>query len=198
MTRYKSKEQAIVIAALVIMLCLSCLVGATLALFTSEESDGTIGIVTTAGKISLDILDSEDNSLVNQTLAFVRDGEEKPILFEPGATFRTQGFRVKNTGNIPIRFRIYISPDETMDMAAFNRGFEVWIGTDPDDPSKGVPMTEFSERLLPDTVDGQEYYLFVHMKESAGNEFNKKIPATYGIGITVYAVQGNADIEGVK
>ena len=72
----------------------------------------------------------------------------------------------------------------------------LWIGTDPDDPSKRIPMTEFSKLLQPDTVSEQTYYLFVHMKETAGNEFNRKEQAIYsGIGITVYAVQGNFDVS---
>ena len=200
MFRYKSKEQAIVIAALVIMLCLTCLAGATLALFTSNPDDGKIGIVTTAGKINIDIVDAEKNSLVNGTLKFVPDNPGSPILFEPGATFRTQAFYIKNNSDISIKFRVYVSNDEQMDMEEFNRGFEVWVGTNPDDPTKGMPITEFSEVLLPHTQDTQPYYLFVHMKESAGNEFNnnnnKNKPVIYsGIGITVFAVQGNADIE---
>lgn len=203
MFRYKSKEQAIIIAALVIMLCLTCLAGATLALFTSNPDDGKIGIVTTAGKINIDIVDAEKNSLVNGTLKFVPDNPGSPILFEPGATFRTQAFYIENNGDISIRFRVYVSNDEQMDMEEFNRGFEVWVGTNPDDPTKGMPITEFSEVLLPHTQDTQPYYLFVHMKESAGNEFNnnnnKNKPVIYsGIGITVFAVQGNADLADFK
>lgn len=193
MFRYKSKKQALLIAALVILLCLVCLSGATLALFTSNREDGTIGIVTTSGNIDVDIVDEADQSLRDQTLDFVRDGKAVSALFEPGATFRTEGFRVKNTGNISIRYRLHISNDEQMDMEEFGRAFEVWVGTDPNDPSKSVPMTEFSQLLLPGATDQQTYYLFVHMKESAGNEFQGAIYS--GIGITVYAVQGNADVK---
>lgn len=193
MFRYKSKKQALFIAALVILLCLVCLSGATLALFTSNRQDGTIGIVTTSGNIDVDIVDEAGQSLKDQTLDFVRDGKPVNALFEPGATFRTEGFQVKNTGNISIRFRLHISNDEQMDMEAFNRAFEVWIGPDPNDPSKSVPMTEFSQVILPGDTDQQSYYLFVHMKESAGNEFQGAIYS--GIGVTVYAVQGNADVK---
>ena len=40
MLRYKSNKQACIIAALVILLCLVCLAGSTLALFTSDPEDG--------------------------------------------------------------------------------------------------------------------------------------------------------------
>ena len=196
MFRYKTNKQALIIAALVILLCLACLTGSTFALFTSDPEDGTIGIVTTAGNINVDIVDMRGQSLINRTLDFVKGDQVVNALFEPGATFRTEGFRVMNEGNISIRFRLYVSNDENLNMEEFNRGFEVWIGTDPDDPSKRIPMTEFSKLLQPDTVSEQTYYLFVHMKETAGNEFNRKEQAIYsGIGITVYAVQGNFDVS---
>ena len=196
MFRYKTNKQALIIAALVILLCLACLTGSTFALFTSDPEDGTIGIVTTAGNINVDIVDMRGQSLINRTLDFVQGDQVVNALFEPGATFRTEGFRVMNEGNISIRFRLYVSNDENINMEEFNRGFEVWIGTDPDDPSKRIPMTEFSKLLQPDTVSEQTYYLFVHMKETAGNEFNRKEQAIYsGIGITVYAVQGNFDVS---
>lgn len=195
MFRYKTNKQALIIAALVILLCLACLTGSTFALFTSDPEDGTIGIVTTAGNINVDIVDMRGQSLINRTLDFVQGDQVVNALFEPGATFRTEGFRVLNEGNISIRFRLYVSNDENINMEEFNRGFEVWIGTDPDDPGKRVPMTEFSKLLQPDTMSDQTYYLFVHMKETAGNEFNRKEQSIYsGIGITVYAVQGNADV----
>lgn len=194
MFRYKSNKQALLIAALVILLCLVCLAGSTLALFTSDPEDGTIGIVTTSGNIRVDIVDRNCQSLEGLTLDFEnKDGKPITALFEPGATFRTEPFRVWNDGNISIRFRMYISNDPTMDMEEFNRGFEVWIA---DSNGNKVPIDQFSTRLEAGQITDQEYYLYVHMKESAGNEFNVKGNKTYsGIGITVYAVQGNADVN---
>jgi hypothetical protein len=58
MLRYKSHKQAFIMAALVILLCLVCLTGATLALFTGNVNDGTIGIITTTGDIAVDIVDA--------------------------------------------------------------------------------------------------------------------------------------------
>ena len=42
MFRYKSNKQAIIIAALIILLCFVCLTGSTLALFTNDPEKGTI------------------------------------------------------------------------------------------------------------------------------------------------------------
>lgn len=188
MFRYKTSKQAIVIAAMVILLCLTCLTGATLALFTSNPEDGTIGIVTTAGKIAIDIEDAETGeSLVGSTLEF----QQEDVLFEPGATFVTKGFKICNEGKIHINFRIYISNDGSDDMDAFNKGFEVWIGTDQTNPASGKLMEDFVEYLEAETCSEDTYYVFVRMKPEADNTFKNQ---TYsGMGITVYAVQGNVN-----
>ena len=194
MLRYKTYQQSFVIAALVILLCLICLVGATLALFTSNVNDGTIGIVTTAGFVKVDIVDTSDmpESLVDKVLNFQTSSEQPRILFEPGATFYTQGFRIQNKGDIPIRFRLYISEDETIDMTEFKEAFEFGLTTDPTNLENFNELPPFQGKLEVGEMS-ETYYLVIRMKDTVGNEFQGK---TYtGIGITVYAVQGNIDIE---
>ena len=194
MFRYKSNKQAFIIAALVILLCLVCLAGATLALFTSDPNDGTIGIITTAGDVKVDIVDaSSEATLVGKVLQFQTSQDRKEILFEPGAVFYTQGFKVKNVGDIPVNFHLYVSEDEGIDMEEFNEAFEVWISTSPTKPANAKKLTDFTGRLEVGESSESIYYLFIKMKESVGNEFQGK---TYtGIGVTVYAVQGNASID---
>ena len=194
MIRCKSHKQALIIAALVILLCLVCLSGATYALFTNDPNDGTIGIVTTSGKVDVDIINDYDGkTLVGETLEFVTLRENQKVLFEPGATFYTQGFKVKNIGDVSIKFRVTVSEDKNVDMTEFHKAFDVWITTDLSDPTAAQPLTEFIGELAVERVSEKTYYLFIKMKESAGNEFQNK---TYsGIGVTVYAVQGNVDFE---
>ena len=188
MFRYTTSKQAIVIAAMVILLCLTCLTGATLALFTSNPEDGTIGIVTTAGKIAIDIEDLNGNSLLGDTLDWY---QQENVLFAPGMTVATEGFRIRNEGKIHINFRIYISNDGSDDMDAFNQSFEVWIGTDPNNPESGRLMSDFSEYLEAETCSPNTYYVFVRMKPEADNTYRGE--SYSGMGITVYAVQGNVN-----
>ena len=195
MSRYKpnTTTQPIIIAVIVILLCLVSLSGATYALFTSTN-DGTIGIVTTSGNVDIDIVDTAGVSLVDRTLAFVTpsdpDGLVEDVLFEPGAIFYTQGFKIENEGNIPVKFSLSISKDDGIDMEAFNRAFEIWLVRE-DDFDNAERLTNFRGELAPEKCS-VTYYLFIKMKENSGNEFQGK---TYtGIGITVYAVQGNANI----
>ena len=192
MIRYQSNKQALIVAALVILLCLVCLTGATLALFTSNIEDGTIGIITTSGNVQVDVVNKEGVSLLKNTLSFVTTRDE--VLFEPGATFYTQPFRVKNAGDVTVNFRIDVSEDKDVDMKAFREAFEIYVATDPTLPATAQDMNDFVGQLA---VGGEsrEYCLVIKMKESAGNKFQG---ATYdGIGITVYAVQGNVNVEDV-
>lgn len=194
MLRYKKNIRTVIIAVAVILLCLVCLIGTTLAIFTNNPSDGTIGIITTAGKIDIDIVDSNtEASLVGNTLEFYTSSERREILFEPGATFHTQGFKLKNSGNIPVNFRLSVSEDDDIDMEEFDRAFEVWISTDNTNLQDAQRLTKFIGRLEAGEKSAQTYYLFVKMKESAGNEFKGKVYT--GIGVTVYATQGNVGVD---
>ena len=193
MIRYKSRKQAFIIAALVILLCLICLTGATLALFTNNPEDGTIGIITTAGNIEVDIVDekNEQLSLVGGVLNFQPANEGDEVWFEPGAAFHTQGFKIKNKGNVSVRFRLFVSEDPNVNMEKFNEAFEVWITTNPSRTKDAQRLDEFQPVLKAGESSADTYYLVVKMKESMGNEFQNQ---TYtGIGVTVCAVQGNID-----
>ena len=196
MIRYKTNKQAFIIAALVILLCLVCITGATLALFTSDPNDGTIGIVTTSGDVEIDIVDTSGVTLQNRALAFMTTSgatDSDDVLFEPGATFYTQGFKIKNTGDIPVNFSLSVSKDDKIDMEEFAKAFELWIVKEGDDFSNAEKLTEFKVNGLAAGESSDTYYLFIRMKESVGNEFQGK---TYsGIGVTVYAVQGNAELN---
>ena len=193
MTREEQNKRAFIIAAMVILLCLVAITGATLALFTSNLEDGTIGINATAGTLKVDIISAEDEtqSLVGDVLTFVDVNGNTDVLFEPGAVYHTQGFRVKNIGEIPIHFIVYISNNEKVS-EDFAKAFEFWITPDPTDRDGMVKLSEFDGKLEPGFCSG-DYYLVFKMKESAGNEFMNR-PFT-GVGITVCAVQGNIHID---
>lgn len=196
MSRYKSNKYVFFIAAFVILLCLVCITGATFAIFTNDVDDGTIGVVATAGNIEIDIVDLLGNSFKNKALTFKTTStatEEGVILFEPGAIFYTEGFKIANKGDIPINFCVSVSKDDDVDMEAFNEAFEIWIVQEGDDFSNAEKLSEFEVDGLAAKTNSKTYYLFIKMKETAGNQFQGK--AYTGIGITVYAVQGNVEIE---
>ena len=196
MFRYKSHKKAFIMTALVILLCLVCLTGATLALFTSDPNDGTIGIITTSGDVEIDIVDLSGETLQNKALAFMTTSgatDSGNVLFEPGATYYTQGFKIENTGDVTVNFSLSVSKDEGLNMKEFDEAFELWIVKEGDNFLNAKRLTEFKVNGLAAGESSATYYLLIKMKESVGNEFQGK---TYtGIGVTVYAVQGNANLN---
>lgn len=205
MLRYKSNKQALLIAALIILLCLVCLTGSTLALFTSDPNKGSIGIITTSGRVEVDIVDLSGESLQNKYLQFYTTSNRKEIYFEPGSTLYTQGFKIVNKGNVSINFRLSVSETDNVDMKKFLEAFDIWITTDPTNPTPppgygldetspdGYDLTKFIGRLEKENDTSDTYYLVVKMKEDAGNDFQGQEYS--GIGVTVYAVQGNVVIK---
>ena len=193
MSRYNVDKKTFIIAAMVILLCLVSLTGATLALFTSETEDGKIGINATSGNVKIDIVDEFDEnvSLVGEVLDFDTPTGDGLVEFEPGAVYYTEGFRVKNNSSIPVNFIIYISEDETVS-ADFSEAFDVWLTTDPTSRDGMEKIQKFEGSLgLGETSD--VLYLVFRMKESAGNEFQDR--TFTGVGITVCAVQGNGYVN---
>ena len=175
------------------LLCLAALGSITAVVFLGDTADGKIGVVTTSGQLRVDIVDAvSGESLVGDVLHFVSNDGEGSVLFSPGETYSTVGFKVVNRGDIPINFRLSISEDEEIDSATFRELFEVWISTDPDASASAHRLTDFKGSLAVGASSEVSYYLFVKMKETAGNEFQGK--AYSGVGITLYAVQGNVDL----
>lgn len=192
-----SRKKALVLSIAVISLCFSVLVGVTLALFTNELDDGTIGINTTAGSIDIRIVDVNNNDLVGEVLYFDKEeGGTKKILWEPGATFVTEGFKIYNNGTIPVKYQVYVNSSqadsELIDVLDF------WITDDPNsipasDPNE-VPVQSFKGDL---GAGGESdiYFLVVRMDPDAGN-FYQGLELN-GIGITVHAVQGNVESDDI-
>jgi hypothetical protein len=155
--------------------------------------DGTVGVNATSGNLKVDIIDDSNNpsSLIGEALNFEPKNEGEEILFEPGATYHTEGFRVKNNGNIPFNYIIYISSDENVP-ADFFDAFDVWITSDVTDKSKAIPIEDF-ERRIEAGLSSDIYYLVFQMKPSAGNTFQER--TFTGVGVTVCAVQGNVHFD---
>ena len=191
MSRYKVINRKFIIAAMTILLCLIAITGATLALFMSDVNDGTIGINATAGDLKVDIVDARDRqtSLVGEELDILSTSPDGRVLFEPGAAYYTEGFCVKNIGDISLNFILYISDDDSIS-EDFEDAFDVWIIDDLNNTRDAVKLTEYKGELEPG-VCSDVYYLVFRMKETAGNEYQNR--TFTGVGVTVCAVQGNVE-----
>lgn len=188
-----ARKKTLMMSVSIFAFCITLLVGVTLAIFTNDIDDGTIGINTTAGSIQIDIIDEENASLIGEVLYFDKEeGGTKKILWEPGATFVTEGFKVYNNGTIPVNYQIYINyTEEDSDLV---KVLNFWLTEDPTDLDSAVEITSYKGSL--DVGKGSDtYYLVVQMAADAGNAYQGL--ELNGVGITVHAVQGNVNVGDV-
>jgi len=180
------------ILILIIIALMATAAVVTYILFGIDHDDGKIGINIVTGKCEIDIVDSSENTLVGEVLDFVSESGDNTVYFAPGKTYYTEGFRLKNTGTVPVNFRVYISEDESLDKETFEEAFEVWMTNNKEETDIENKLTAFKDELGVGEIS-ETYYLVIKMKEEAGNEFQNQTFA--GIGITVYAMQNDTEIK---
>ena len=102
-------KRALGFSVLAMLLCVAMLAGTTFAWFTDTASTAVNKIQ--AGTLDIQLLDAADNSLEGQTLAWQKAagaGAEE-VLWEPGCTYNTQQFYIKNNGNLNLKFKFSVS-----------------------------------------------------------------------------------------
>ena len=191
MTSSRSTKRALISCALAILMCAAMLIGTTFAWFTDTASTAVNKIQ--SGSLKVGIIDMQGNSLEGKQLKWqAADGREQDeILWEPGCTYFLQPFQIQNQGNLALEYKITvngISGDNKL-LEALEFGFHYFS------PGFGDARTldELAEGGKLDNVS--EYpglctapiYIFAHMKEEAGNEYQGL--SIDGIGITVVAKQ---------
>ena len=190
--RYGYRRHSILapILIIVIVLCVVAIGILTWALFrVGADDDGKIGTNVTSGKVKVDIENLNGESLIGDVFKFVTPDGEDSVIFAPGLTYYTEGFRVKNDGNLDIKYRVFISEDETIDNQAFQEAFDFYLTTDISNPDNLQGLNSYTGSL-DKNESSVVYYLVVRMKETAGNEFQDR--TFTGIGITVHATQSNS------
>ena len=185
----KATKRALLTSVMALVMCVVMLVGTTFAWFTDTASTAVNKIV--AGNLDVDIVDEGGNSLDGQSLSFIKAGvatdAEAAILWEPGATFFTQGFKIVNKGNLALKYKVVVSG--TTGDAKLLKAIEFDVVKEKTKGNTEVLAEEGN--LLPNATapeaENVYYYLRGHMKEEAGNEY--KNLTLDGISITVYATQ---------
>ena len=180
------EKKLIIFLFIIIFICLFCMSAMAAVLLFNGGGRDDIGVNITVGKLKVDIIDESNESIVGDALDFVSEDGAESLLFAPGYVCYTEGFRVKNDGNLPMSYTLMVSEDEVLDMARFYEAFNVYLTTDPSTIGSAEPIAEHKGILQVGQVS-ELYYLVIEMKETAGNEFQEK---TYsGIGVTVIASQ---------
>ncbi len=175
-----STKRALFASVISLLLCVTMLIGSTFAWFT-DTATASVNTIQ-SGSLKLDIVDKDGASLQDQGMKFLNDEGSDDILWEPGATFRTAGFRIKNIGNLSLKFKLALTglngTSELLKVIEFSVVRE--DGT-------SVDLSSFEGTLLAADAESELLFIEGHMKETAGNEYQGK--TLDGIGITVYATQ---------
>ena len=184
MTNRKSTKRALLGSVMAMVLCLAMLVGATFAWFTDTASTGVNKIQ--AGKLDVALeMQNADGKWVSaegKTLDFVKaaDAKGEAILWEPGCTYELPALRIRNNGNLALKYKVIITGINGS--AKLNEAIEWTIG----DVAMGAEQHLAAGESNAFTIKG-------HMKESAGNEYmNESID---GIAITVVATQDTVESD---
>ena len=187
MSNKKATKRALLTSITALAMCVVMLVGTTFAWFTDTATANVNKIQ--AGKLDVDIVDASGNSLEGQTLYFRDKNNGTNILWEPGATFNLDTFKIVNKGNLAIKYEVKVTGIkgsakllEVIDFSVVEgtlNGDSVAIGTlNP----KG--QTGDTSDLI--TIQGK-------MKESANNDYQGLTLG--GIAITVYATQATYEYD---
>ena len=184
MTNRKSTKRALLGSVMAMVLCLAMLVGATFAWFTDTASTGVNKIQAGKLDVALEMKDASGNwvSAEGKTLDFVKaaDAKGEAILWEPGCTYELPALRIRNNGNLALKYKVAITGINGS--AKLNEAIEWTIG----DVAMGTEQHLAAGESNAFTIKG-------HMKESAGNEYmNESID---GIAITVVATQDTVESD---
>ena len=195
MNTKKATKRALLTSVTALVMCVVMLVGTTFAWFTDTASTGVNKIQ--AGNLKVDIVDESGNSLDGKTLNFKDFNGKTDILWEPGATFFTQGFKIANEGNLALKYKVVVS-GITGDTGLLKvMKFDVVSAMTK--TGSEVNFTATPGQLLPSATGtpsvSDVYYLRGRMAENAGNEY-KNMTLT-GISVTVYATQLASEFDSI-
>ena len=184
MTNRKSTKRALLGSVMAMVLCLAMLVGATFAWFTDTASTGVNKIQAGNLDVVLEMQNADGKwvSAEGKTLDFVKaaDAKGEAILWEPGCTYELPALRIRNNGNLALKYKVAITGINGS--AKLNEAIEWTIG----DVAMGTEQHLAAGESNAFTIKG-------HMQESAGNEYmNESID---GIAITVVATQDTVESD---
>lgn len=169
--------------ALLTIISVMLMLGSTMAWF--QDSKVVINTYT-FGNLDVDVVNENGTTIAATTINFVKpDGGEyqaDEFLFEPGATFRLKEFYVKNSGDVALKYRLKLDSGRATGDIKLLDAMDVYatMGGDPfalDSETRTLAARETDEAVQ----------IYLHMKPSAGNEYQDL--AVSGLIVKVIAVQ---------
>ena len=203
MSNKKATKRALLTSITALAMCVVMLVGTTFAWFTDTATANVNKIQAGKLDVALEMKDSAGNWVTaeGKTLNFVKaaGGESQAILWEPGAEYKLPELRVRNDGNLALKYEVAITgavdatPNngvndlELLNVITFSAS--IGGGTAP----SGVYGKTIATGALNKNGDFQTIQLSAKMDENAGNKYQEM--AISGIAITVKAMQTSYEYD---
>ena len=188
-----SSKRALLLSVLSMVICVSMLIGSTFAWFTDSATANVNTIK--SGDLDVELVKADGSELTGALKWVAKDGRaQDKILWEPGCEYNLESFKIKNAGDLALKYKVVISGltgDATL-LEAID--FTVKVGD-----AAPVALEGWDGKLLPagaekteitqDADIGETALITITgtMKTTAGNDYRGL--SLEGISITVYATQ---------
>ena len=184
--KLKSKKSALLLSFTSLLLCFAMLAGSTFAWFTDTATTGVNKI--TSGNLHVEI-QNEAGTKIEKLEWVTKEGtaidNQDDILWEPGCTYLLTPFKIVNTGNLALKYKIVITgldgDSPLLDVIKFTYKNEA--GNELDISAEGhLAANGGSTGMI--TVSA-------HMDETANNDYQDK--TLENVKFTVYATQDTVE-----
>ena len=199
MSTKRATKRALLTSILAICLCLVMLIGSTFAWFTDTASTSVNKIQSGKLDVVLEMQNAEEKwvSAENQTLTFktADNRTAENIFWEPGCRYELPALRVRNDGNLALKYKIVITGIKGD--AELNKVIDWTVTYQQNGETKDYDLT--AEHHLgaktSDSAPADEFVIKGVMQESAGNEYMDM--TIEGIGITILATQDTVEKDSI-
>ena len=203
MSNKKATKRALLTSITALAMCVVMLVGTTFAWFTDTATANVNKIQAGNLDVALEMLDGTNwVTAEGKTLNFVKAANApagEKVLWEPGAEYKLPELRVRNDGNLALKYEVAITgavdatPNNGVnDLELLNViTFSASIGGGT--ATSGVYGTTIADGALNAKDDAQTIQLSAKMDENAGNKYQEM--AISGIAITVKAMQTSYEYD---
>ena len=204
MNSHRQTKRALLTSVMALVMCVVMLLGTTFAWFTDTATANVNTIKSGNLDVVLQVRDSSGSWITsNRALTWVKNaaGSGQELLWEPGASYNLEEFRILNNGNLNLKYKVIISgaTGDTMllDVIDFSGKITDENNVVTDLPSVSMNSTTpvILDRALAagkaDTIT-----LNGTMQTSANNTYMKK--TVDNITIAVYATQATGEYDSSK
>ena len=201
MNSHRQTKRALLTSVMALVMCVVMLLGTTFAWFTDTATANVNTIKSGNLEVVLQVRDGSGSWITsNRALKWVKNaaGSSQELLWEPGASYNLEEFRILNNGNLNLKYKVIISgaTGDTMLLDVIDFSGKI---TDENNAVTDLPSVSMNS-TTPVILDralaaGKADTITLNgtMQTSANNTYMKK--AVDDITIAVYATQATGEYD---